>query len=299
MLRAMADDIIGPSSSFFVSQRLRIHYVDWGNHDAPLLVLLHGGKDHARSWDWTARDLRRDYHVVAMDLRGHGDSAWTLGGTYSPMDHVLDLAQFLEMMGEFPTRIVAHSLGASVSLTYTGLYPEKVERLVCIEGMGPPPSVAKSFFDKPFPARARDWIEGTRGLAGRQPRRYESIEDAAKRMQQENAFLSDEQAEHLTRHAVARNEDGTYSWKFDQYTRPFSPVQMGPEAQQEIWGAISCPVLHIRGTESWTTDPAEDGRLHIFNNARVANVEGAGHWVHHDRLDEFLRLTRAFLADDS
>ena len=75
----MSDDsveIIGPSSSFYISQRLKLHYVDWGNEAAPPLLLIHGGRDHARSWDWVARDLRRDYHVIAPDLRGHGDSAW-------------------------------------------------------------------------------------------------------------------------------------------------------------------------------------------------------------------------------
>ncbi len=76
MLDDGAVEIIGPSSSFYISQRLKLHYVDWGNEGAPPLLLIHGGRDHARSWDWVARDLRRDYHVIAPDLRGHGDSAW-------------------------------------------------------------------------------------------------------------------------------------------------------------------------------------------------------------------------------
>jgi len=293
----MSDDLIGPTSSFFISQRLRIHYVDWGNADAPLLVLVHGGKDHARSWDWVAQDLRRDCHVVAMDLRGHGDSAWTLGGPYSQMDHVLDLAQFIEMLGEFPTTIIGHSLGAYTSLMYAGLYPEKVGKLVSIEGLGAPPQLAASFFDKPFVEQCRTWIENTRGLATRAPRRYKTIREAAGRMQQENGFLSDEQALHLTRHAVARNEDGTYSWKFDQYTRPFSPLRPDLEHLHQMWGNITCPTLHICGSESWAGNPAEDGRIGFFQNARVASIEGAEHWVHHDRLDEFLRVTRAFLAE--
>ena len=72
-------DIVGPTSHFLVSQRLRLHYVDWGNPTKPTLVLVHGNRDHARNWDWVARELRHDWHVVAPDLRGHGDSA--LGGT--------------------------------------------------------------------------------------------------------------------------------------------------------------------------------------------------------------------------
>ena len=62
----------GPTSQTFISQRLRLNYVDWGNRDAPPLVLVHGGRDHARSWDWVAEDLCRDWHVTAFDHRGHG-----------------------------------------------------------------------------------------------------------------------------------------------------------------------------------------------------------------------------------
>ena len=71
----------GPASRVFFSQRLRLHYVDWGNPAAPPLILLHGGRDHCRNWDWVASDLRRDYHVIAPDLRGHGDSAGQPPGT--------------------------------------------------------------------------------------------------------------------------------------------------------------------------------------------------------------------------
>ncbi len=73
----------GPTSRHYFSQRMRLHYVDWGNPEAPPLILLHGGRDHCRNWDWVAADLRRDYHVIAPDLRGHGDSAWAASGSYS------------------------------------------------------------------------------------------------------------------------------------------------------------------------------------------------------------------------
>ena len=82
-------EIIGPASSYYVSQRLRLHFVDWGNEDKPPLLLVHGGRDHARSWDWVARELRDDYHVIAPDLRGHGDSAWAIGGHYTVQEFVL------------------------------------------------------------------------------------------------------------------------------------------------------------------------------------------------------------------
>ncbi len=71
--------LTGPTSQFSVSQRLRLDYVDWGNEDAPPLVLVHGGLDHCRNWDWVAERLRHDWHILAPDLRGHGDSQWLTG----------------------------------------------------------------------------------------------------------------------------------------------------------------------------------------------------------------------------
>jgi pimeloyl-ACP methyl ester carboxylesterase len=293
------EELIGPSSHFYVSQRLRLHYVDWGNPDRPLLLLVHGGRDHARSWDWVAHALRRDYHVIAPDLRGHGDSAWAVGSSYAITDFVLDIAQLLEAVGEYPVTIVGHSLGGAVSLLYTGIFPERVARLVAIEGLGPPPAMLAQLQGVPGWRRVRDWIERMQQLAGRQPRRYPSIDAAAKRMQDENGFLSEAQARHLTIHGVARNEDGTYSWKFDNYVRAFGPNRLSEDEVLALRARIDCPVLLVRGTESWASDPSTDGRTQPFRNARVANVEGAGHWVHHDRLDEFLGLVQGFLAESA
>jgi pimeloyl-ACP methyl ester carboxylesterase len=288
-------EIIGPASSYYVSQRLKLHYVDWGNEEAPPLVLVHGGKDHARSWDWVARDLREDWHVIAPDLRGHGDSAWAIGGHYTIHEFTLDLAQLIETLELAPVTLVAHSLGGAVALNYAAVYPERVAKLVAIEGLGPPPQMIEARMKVPAWKRIDEWIQQVRGLSARQPRRYPSIDAAAARMQEENGFLSPEQAHHLTVHGVARNEDGTFSWKFDNYTRAFYPQSWDPDERKALWSRITCPTLLVRGTESWASDPVEDGRIDAFRDARSVNVDGAGHWVHHDRLDEFLRIVRGFL----
>jgi len=116
-------------------------------------------------------------------------------------------------------------------------------------------------------------------------------------MQTENPHLTEAQARHLTIHGSNQNEDGTYSWKFDNYIRAFPPVGVDFEQQHHLWSRITCPALLIRGTESWASDPSKDGRARHFQNATVVNIPKAGHWVHHDQLDEFLRVTREFLAD--
>src|SRR4051812_8472125 len=89
------DQLVGPTSQTYVSQRLRLHYADWGNPSAPPLILLHGGRDHCRNWDWVAQDLRRDFHIIAPDLRGHGDSAYSPSGDYTMPAYVYDLAQLI------------------------------------------------------------------------------------------------------------------------------------------------------------------------------------------------------------
>ena len=114
-------------------------------------------------------------------------------------------------------------------------------------------------------------------------------------MQGENRHLTPEQARYLTVHGAAQNEDGTWSWKFDQYVRSWQPVDLPLDELHALWGEISCPTLLVNGKESWASNPAEDGRLQYFKTAKVAAFEGAGHWVHHDRLEEFLAEVRAFL----
>ncbi len=284
----------GPVSRSFVSQRLRLHYVDWGNPGAPPLILLHGGRDHCRNWDWVANALRHDWHVIAPDLRGHGDSAWAEDGNYPMANHVYDLAQLVHQQGLAPVTIVAHSLGGNIALHYTGLYPDLVRKLVAIEGMGPARRQAGTQ-GRGIVERMHRWVDERRGLAGRVPRRYPSIEAALARMQEENKHLSPEQARHLTEQGVNQNEDGSYSWKFDNYVRVWAPADI-PRADTELlWSRITCPTLLVHGAESWATDPRTDGRIAHFRSAEVLVVEGAGHWVHHDRLDVFLAALRGFL----
>jgi len=290
-------NLSGPSSQFYFSQRLRLHYVDWGNESAPPLLLVHGARDHCRNWDWVAAGLRDRYHIIAPDLRGHGDSQWMVGGTYEFNDYVYDIAQLIHQKGLAPLTILAHSMGGAISLRYTGLYPETVKKLIVIEGLGPSPKMIAERMSGQADDRLRKWIDEMRTLSARQPRRYASVEEAWKRMQAENPHLSPERARHLTVHGVNQNEDGTYSWKFDNYTRAFSPAGFDEKTTTLLWSRIACPTLLIRGTESWASDPIADGRAAHFRNACVAAIEGAGHWVHHDKLDEFMKLANEFLAD--
>jgi pimeloyl-ACP methyl ester carboxylesterase len=286
--------LLGPTSHYFYSQRLKLHYVDWGNADKPPLLLIHGGRDHARNWDWVAADLRRDYHIIAPDLRGHGDSQWAIGGSYAMVDYTLDVDQLLRALDIGEITIIGHSLGGSIALQYAGTYPERVRKVVAIEGLGPPPELLR---EQPSAhQRMRVWIGEMRALARRHPHRYTSLDEAVARMQDANPRLSPAQARHLTIYGSYRDEDGTYLWKFDNYVRASSPYLFNMVDAFDIWKQITCPVLLLRGTESWASDPEVDGRAEAFRDYTFFNIEKAGHWVHHDQLATFLQLVREFLG---
>ncbi|MGD0190888.1 MAG: alpha/beta hydrolase [Rhizomicrobium sp.] len=288
----------GPTSHTYFSQRLRLHYVDWGNESAPHLLLIHGGRDHCRNWDWVAERMAERYHIIAPDLRGHGDSAWAEGANYSEINYIYDIAQLVLQKKMAPVTIVAHSLGGSIALLYSGLFPETVKKVVAIEGLGPSPQMLHRMRETSIEQRVRTWITTRRESAGRVPRKYATLEEAVARMKEENKRLTDQQARHLTTQGAVQNEDGSFSWKFDNYVRlGGGPGGLSVEDQHHIWGCIDCPVLLVRGTESWASDPEVDGRIRHFRNARLVNVEGAGHWVHHDRLDVFMSHVGTFLSE--
>jgi pimeloyl-ACP methyl ester carboxylesterase len=288
-----------PTSHSYFSQRLRLHYLDWGNPTAPPLLLLHGTRDHAHSWDWAARRLQDRYHVIAPDLRGHGDSQWSLGSTYAPSEFVYDLAQLIHQQQLAPVRIVAHSLGAVISLRYAGINPDLVERLVIVDGTG---DIAMGSVPRlPLAEEQQAWIESLRSLSGRRPRQYPTLEDAYQRLQEANPHLSPEQARHLTIHGVNQNEDGSYGWKFDGYlssnlVNGHFMLDHSREQVFELWRNITCPVLFLTGEESWHVATLDESELvSHFQDARHVFIEEAGHWLHHDQLDQFLELVEDFL----
>ena len=284
-----------PISHYYYSHRLKLQFWDWGQNGKPSLLLIHGGLDHARNWDWVARALREHFHVYAMDLRGHGNSAWAPGALYSIAEHVLDLSALADVIAEFPIYLIGHSLGGILALLYSGIYPDRVRKAVAIEGLGLP---ITHRVHKPAPERFRGWIENVRQAERREPRSYPNLESAVARMKEANPHLSDDVARHLTLHGTNWNADGSLIWKFDNYARIFPPYGHHIEDFRTVLGEIACPVLLFWGMESWAQDPETDGRASMIKNQRLVKVPGAGHWVHHDRLDLFLEETQRFLLED-
>jgi pimeloyl-ACP methyl ester carboxylesterase len=279
-----------PRSRFYISRRLRLHYVEWGEREAPPLVLVHGGLDHCRSWDWLAERLADGFRVLAPDLAGHGDSDHAIGGFYALTDFVADLVELFEEAGLQRAALLGHSMGGGVSSLFAGAFPERIARLVLIEGlrpvMPPPESAAE---------RLRSWTEQTRSLSQRQPKAYESIEAACGRMREANPRLSATQARHLTEYGMRRDPDGLWRWKYDNFVRSRSPARLTVAETASLWGRIDSPVLLIGGADSGRPDPTRNGWIELFANARSVIAPDAGHWVHHDQLDLVARLVRRFL----
>ena len=282
-----------PESRYYQSQRLKLHYAVWGDESNPPLLLIHGGRDHARTWDRVALALKNDYAVYAVDLRGHGDSQWAIGSQYSLPEFVLDVATLGQTIDRYPLTVIGHSLGGAIALQYAAVCPNDIAKVVAIEGLGP-----RILEKRPAHTRMREWIDDMHRLEDRKPRRYASVEDAVARMQQANPHLTPDMARHLTIHGTRRNEDGTLGWKFDNYIRIRSPYEFNMEDARTLWNQIRCPVLLVRGDESWATDPEEDNKASAFHNYRSVLIEKAGHWVHHDQLERFLEVVRQFLTQE-
>ena len=284
--------MLAPQSRYYESHGLRLHYADWGNEDAPPLILVHGGRDHCRSWDVIARSLQPHFHVLAPDLRGHGDSDWTKGGSYALTEYVYDLTQLVRAIAAPEITLIGHSMGGMVSLIYSGSFPEQVSRLVVLDGVTMLPDTPKP----PAHERVTKWIGQLDKLHGRTPRRYRTIADAAAQMVLYNKRLSRELSLHLATHGTRQNQDGTFSWKFDPCQRASAPHRLWPDDHVALWSRITCPTLLLNAGESFLAGPRAAGLERYFPQARVETIAGAGHWLQHDKPQEVLSAIRRFLG---
>ncbi|OYX74986.1 MAG: hypothetical protein B7Y95_04585 [Rhizobiales bacterium 32-66-11] len=283
-------DATSPKTGSYRSQRLDLHYVEWGRRDATPVLLVHGFRDHCRSWDFVARELEHDHHLFAIDLRGHGESDWSNGGTYALDDFLYDIHRFIQVSGFESVAIIAHSMGGAVCLNYAGLFPERVHRLVVIEGTWE--------LERPRPQSAgvpTVWLNQLDALSARPTRPLASLEEAGARFATRHPHLTAEMVRHLTWHGVRRHDDGTVSWKHDPFVQVRAPGRYDHAAIAELWGRIRCPVLLLHGAESDKGDAHALGLDRHFQDCRTATIAGAGHWAHHDQLSDFVALARAAL----
>lgn len=286
--------MIAPRPRFVAIQGTRRHILTWGDPAAPLLLLLHGLLDHAHNWDWIASALADRFHVVAPDLRGHGDSDWTGPASYALANHVMDLGDIVYALDLQAIRLVGHSLGGHLALRYAATFPDRVQSLCVIEGIELPIVRDQRKAAQPYPARLRQWIEGQRQNRHRMPRVYASLAEAQARMAEHNPGIDADTVAHLTLHGAIRLADDGWRWKYDHACRQRAPEDAHGIDLDEILSAVACPTLLAYGEESWIPVPPPE-RLARIHDHRLVLFPGVSHWLHHQSREAFLAVLTDFL----
>ncbi len=286
---------------FFRSGTLRIHFRDWGNPDAPPLVIVHGLRDHSHSFDDLARGLRDRFHVLALDLRGHGDSETT--PWYAFGHFVFDLHNLIRALRLVKPIVIGHSLGGEIVGEWGGLFPELPRALVIIEGLGPPPLPRHD----DFVAWARGGYERIdQALTG--PPGLPDLDAAYRRLRERNPRLTEERARSLALLGTRAREDGSLEWKFDPMLVTMSITgRFDLDFLKAHWSRITVPTLILHGGDSgefWRGQAgapyldSDDlaGRLACFRQSHFAEIPGAGHMIHFDQPAALLAAIGDFVA---
>lgn len=285
-----------PSESLFLDLRgLRYHVRRWGRAGAPKLFLLHGWMDVSASFQFLVDALRGDWEVYAPDWRGYGLTQWTPADCYWFPDYVADLDFLLKRLEpEAPARLVGHSLGGNVACLYAGIRPERVAKLVNLEGFGMPPTRPEQ-----APKRYREWLDELHERPGLKP--YDDFPALAARLRRNNPRLTAERAGFLARH-WGREEGGKVVLRGDPSHKIVNPLLYRYEEVRAVWQEVRAPVLWIDAAQSDTLarmrlDPAHMAeRRSAFRALRHETIQDAGHMLHHDQPEVLAQLIDAFLA---
>jgi pimeloyl-ACP methyl ester carboxylesterase len=274
-----------PQSHIVEANGLRLHYLEWSRPDVTsvsALVMLHGLIGQAGSWHGLAGRLAKDFRVIALDQRGHGDSQQPETG-YAPEDFVTDAATFCRQLGLDHPIIIGHSMGGRIGFLLAANHPELVRALVIID-IGPEASESN--------------IVETVKVIQSLPESFVSPEEYMAFMQRWIPALSEEYREGFL-HALRRRPDGRWGWKF-RLSAMIEAVTLA--RRREFWSelaSITCPTLLIRGETSTEISPEVAERMaRTIPHCRFVEVPGTGHFVHFEKLDTVEPVIRAFLREE-
>ena len=273
-----------------------VHHVltEWGDADADLVVYLHGWGDTGSSFQFVVDALPDDWRVVAPDWRGFGHSGRNLSSYWFP-DYLADLDSLLQILSpDEPVRLIGHSMGANVAGLYAGAMPERISRLVNLEGFG-----LRDSQPEDAPGRYREWISRLR----EEPRfrRFRDIDALASHIRQRSPKLGEERARFVAE-CWSDADDGERVILADPKHKLPNPVLYRRAEAQACWHNISAPVLQVVGDRSPYMDwlGGDDGEPHVdlgVVNAETLVLKDIGHMLHFEApeqvaeaIDRFLRL---------
>ena len=260
-----------------------LHYLDWGNAGATTMVLLHGLRGHAHSWDDLSAAVCQDYHVLAVDQRGRGDSDWAKDGDYSTDAYVADLVGFCDALNLDSFVLVGHSMGGRNSMTFGGSHPEKLQKLIIVD-VGPE-------FDPRGSQRIAQEIINV-------PEEFDSFEAVVEYQGKQNTFASDAVLRRRLQYATKELPNGKFGWRYDILIREQRRQGTVPPSQ-DLWPEvpkITCPTLVVRGAETDILSPQVAQRmLDVMPNAQLVEIPRAGHMVFEDNPEDFIAAVREFL----
>jgi pimeloyl-ACP methyl ester carboxylesterase len=267
-----------------VNNGMKLHYLDWGNQGAPDVLLVHGLRGHAHSWDDVSLALHQDYHVVALDQRGRGDSDWAGDGDYSGAAYLADLVGFCDALSLNSFLLVGHSMGGRNSMAFAGRHSDKLQKLVIVD-IGPT-------VDPRGGQRITQEMTNV-------PEEFDDFEAVVQHMAGGNRFASDEVMRRRLKYATKELPNGKIGWRYDLAIREQRRNDTAPPAE-DLWPLlpnIGCPTLVVRGTE---TDllPREvaDRMIETIPTAQLVEVSRAGHMVFEDNPEEFITALKGWLT---
>lgn len=273
-----------PEDKFVDANGLRFHYLDWGNAGKPQMLLLHGFAQQCHSWDFVALAFTDRFHVVALDLRGHGDSDWAPDGDYSPETQQNDIKGVVNELGLKNFVLMGLSMGGRNSFTYASNNPEEVRAVVIVDA---------------GPENQRAGTQNIRRFV-QQDDELDSIDAFVDRVMEYNPRRDPVQLRGSLAHNLKELPNGKWTWKYDKALRGGNR-RMGqdPEMTQRLWGYLenlACPTLVVKGDQSdiMASETAEEMQRRI-PNGRLATVSNAGHLVMGDNPAGFEAAVTEFL----
>ena len=285
-----------PSQSHIHTIRnLRYHVRTWGEASAPRLFLLHGWMDVSASFQFLVDCFAREWYVIAPDWRGFGLTAWAPHGYWFP-DYYADLDALLEIyQPDAPVLLAGHSMGGNVASTYAGIRPQRVAKLISMEGFG---AIRTSSQDAP--KRYTRWLDQLRDPPSFKT--YASFGEVAARLQKNNPRLTADKAQFLAQHWAKETGPASVALHSDPRHKLVNPVLNRIEEVLACWRQITAPVLWVAGAQStaqgWRTDsPAQLAeRKDALREMEEVILDDCGHMMHHDQPAPLAAVIEQFLA---